>query len=68
VLDLRLDPREPSALKPLADQSGYLGDRSVKTIRPAASAGPPGAPTVWLPTERIARAWLAMATGRPFGQ
>jgi hypothetical protein len=35
------------------------------TYQPIASAGALNAPTSWLPTERIARAWQAVVTGKP---
>jgi len=66
VLALRQDPAAPNALKPLDEQSGFYGDIAGRTIRPAAGSRPPATPHVWLPTERTARAWLAVVTGAPF--
>ena len=64
VLALRLG--EDGAMKPLAESSGYLGDPHEKTIRPAAEGQAPSYPTAWLPTLRVARAWQALVTGKPF--
>jgi dienelactone hydrolase len=65
VLALRLDPNS-TALKPIADKSGFVGDLKTKTIAPATAPETTG-PTVWFPTERVARAWLAMVTEKPIG-
>ncbi len=53
------------APRPMTEKDGFLGDLSSKTFRPASSGAGTG-PTVWLPTERVARAWQAMVTGQPF--
>ena len=55
------------ALTRVDASAGFIGDLSAATIQPAAGAAAPAAPTAWLPTERIARAWQAVLTGRPFG-
>jgi poly(3-hydroxybutyrate) depolymerase len=65
VLPLRLDA-ESGALKPLDEKTGFVGDYHAKTIAPIAAASLPNYPTAWLPTERVARAWLAVVTGQPF--
>jgi dienelactone hydrolase len=67
VLDLRVDPRAGPELKPLVEQAGFLGDSKTRTFQPAAASSA-GAPAVWLPTERVARAWLAMLTELPFAR
>jgi hypothetical protein len=36
--------------------------------RPIADGPAPNYPTSWLPTERVARAWQALLTGKPFEQ
>jgi poly(3-hydroxybutyrate) depolymerase len=67
VLDLRLDAEHPGVLKPMGEKDGFLGDVHAKTFKPPASAaGAANAPTAWLPTERVARAWQAMVTEQPF--
>ncbi|HTS75612.1 MAG TPA: hypothetical protein VMG40_05375 [Bryobacteraceae bacterium] len=64
ILLLRLS--ENGELKPLAEKTGFLGDPKSKSFR-AMSEGPaPNYPTAWLPTVRVARAWLAMLTEQPF--
>jgi len=53
-------------LKPLDDKQGYLGDPKTGAIEPAADAKTATTPTVWLPNARLARAWSAVVTGKPF--
>jgi hypothetical protein len=65
MLALRLV--QPSgALKSLSEKDGFIGDLKAKTFRSLAGANAPNVPTAWLPTERVARAWQAMATEKPF--
>lgn len=68
VLALRQDPSAPNTLRALDEKAGYYIDIADRTIQAAASARPPSTPHVWLPTERTARAWLAVVTGAPFEQ
>lgn len=53
---------------PLEEATGYFGDPKAGTIQPAAGVKTPATPTAWLPTERLAKAWQAVVTGRPFEQ
>jgi hypothetical protein len=64
VLPLRLG--ESASLKPLAESSGFLGDFKSKMTRAVADSATPNYPTAWLPTARVARAWQAMVTEKPF--
>jgi poly(3-hydroxybutyrate) depolymerase len=64
VLPLRLG--EAASLKPLAESAGFLGDFKSKMTRAVADSATPNYPTAWLPTARVARAWQAMVTERPF--
>lgn len=64
VLPLRQDPSAPAVLKPIAEASGFYGDIREKTVRSVGDSRPPATPHVWLPTERSARAWLAVVTGK----
>jgi poly(3-hydroxybutyrate) depolymerase len=70
VLELRLgasaSANDPIALKPIAEKSGFLGDLKAKTFQAAADAAAPSVPTAWLPTARVARAWQAMVSEKPF--
>jgi dienelactone hydrolase len=66
VLALRVDPHS-AALKPIADKSGFVGDLTTKTFAPAATAPSTAGPSAWFPSERVARAWLAMVTEKPIG-
>ena len=71
VLPLRLGPAgsdasSPAGLRPLSEKSGFIGDPVSKTIQAVEKSGVPNRPTAWLPTERAARAWLAVVTGNPF--
>ncbi len=58
----RAGPGEP--LTSMADRPGYIGDLATHTYAPAAAPGTPGTPNVWLPTERIARAWQTVVSGQ----
>jgi len=65
VLPLRLNEGSTS-LKSLAEANGFLGDFKSKLVRPFADSATPNYPTAWLPTARVARAWLALITEKPF--
>jgi poly(3-hydroxybutyrate) depolymerase len=60
VLPLRLGAG--GALVALDEKSGFIGDPHTKDIAPARDVKLPNYPTAWFPTERVARAWLAMLT------
>jgi dienelactone hydrolase len=69
VLPLRLgarDARGMSTLRPIDPTTGFIGDLKLKMFQSAAGMPAPPVPTAWLPTERVARAWQAMVTERPF--
>jgi poly(3-hydroxybutyrate) depolymerase len=66
VLALRLDGERAGALRSPAEKDGVTGDLAAKTVNSRAAGGGATGPTAWLPTERVARAWLAMITGQPF--
>jgi poly(3-hydroxybutyrate) depolymerase len=66
VLVLRFDAEHPTVLKPVTEQSGLLGDLKSKAFQPVGSTRPATEGTAWLPTERVARAWQAMMTDKPF--
>jgi dienelactone hydrolase len=53
------------AMRPLTENSGWLGDLKAHTIAPLGDAKVPGYPTAWLPSERVAKAWRAMVTEAP---
>ena len=63
VLSLRF---AANALTAVPEKTGFIGDLTAVTFQPVATAAPPSVPTAWLPTERIARAWQAVMTGKPF--
>ena len=65
VLPLRLGDAS-SSLKPLNEKSGFVGDYKAKTFEPIGEKPAPNYPTAWLPSERVAKAWQAMITERPF--
>ena len=56
------------ALRTLEEKSGFLGDLKAKTFQPMGDMRAPSVATAWLPTERVARAWQAVVTEKPFGQ
>jgi hypothetical protein len=64
VLPLRLG--DGTSLKPMTEKSGFLGDFKAKTFQPVGEQPAPNVPTAWLPTERVAKAWQAMISERPF--
>jgi dienelactone hydrolase len=66
ILSLRLN--ETGGLKALSEKAGFLGDPKLKSVRPMSEGAPPNYPTAWLPSARVARAWLAMLTEQPFDQ
>jgi dienelactone hydrolase len=57
---------EGPGLKPLDEKRGFFGDLKTAAIQPVGDSKPPSTPTVWLPNERLARAWQAVVTGKPF--
>ena len=65
AIALRLGGGE-EGLRALDEASGYVGDAHTSSIRPANAGALPTYPTSWLPTERIARTWLAISTDKPF--
>jgi poly(3-hydroxybutyrate) depolymerase len=63
VIPLRMGEE---GLRPLAEASGFVGDAHTNSVRAANAGALPAYPTSWLPTERTARAWLAMSTDKAF--
>jgi poly(3-hydroxybutyrate) depolymerase len=56
-----------ATLNPMDGNSGWQGDLATHAVAPIApGAKMPDAPTVWLPTERSAKAWAAVENGTPF--
>jgi poly(3-hydroxybutyrate) depolymerase len=73
VLPLRLPEGGPSgngpvALRPIAEKSGFLGDFQTRTFEKQGDKDAPNHPTAWLPTLRVAQAWQAIVTEKPFVQ
>jgi poly(3-hydroxybutyrate) depolymerase len=71
VLPLRLPQRDSSGmasatLRPMAERSGFLGNLESRTFQRQGDADAPGYPTAWLPTLRVAEAWRALVTEKPF--
>ncbi len=60
------NPADPSALRPLAENSGFVGDANSRTFWKIGERDAPNYPTAWLPTRRVAQAWQAMLAERPF--
>jgi poly(3-hydroxybutyrate) depolymerase len=61
LLALRL-PASGTTLVTLEEKSGFLGDLKAKTFAALGDGRVPNYPTAWLPTERVAKAWLALVT------
>ena len=55
-------------LVPVPDKVGFIGDLNAVTFQPVVTAAAPTVPTAWLPSERLAKAWQAVVTGKPFEQ
>ena len=55
-------------LTPLAERSGFIGDFQSKTFEKQGDRDAPNHPTAWLPTARVAAAWQAILTEKPFAQ
>jgi poly(3-hydroxybutyrate) depolymerase len=66
VMSLRLGAE--GMLKPLAEKDGWYGDIHMKTVTSVGAQKAPVAPTAWLPTERLAKAWAAVVTDTPFAK
>jgi poly(3-hydroxybutyrate) depolymerase len=64
ALTLRLGGE--ATLKPISENSGFIGDIKAKAFHAAAGQPAPTGTTSWLLTERVARAWQAMETEKPF--
>jgi poly(3-hydroxybutyrate) depolymerase len=65
VLPLRLPESASNTLRVIAESSGYIGDLKAKTFQKIAGVAP-NYPTAWLPSARVARAWEALVTEKPF--
>jgi dienelactone hydrolase len=66
VMAIRLG--DNGELKPVPEKTGFIGDLQSFAFTPVASSPAPTVPTSWLPTERIAKAWAAVMTAKPFEQ
>jgi hypothetical protein len=64
VLPLRLPAAGSTTLLALDEKSGFVGDFKLKDFKPM--SGALQVPTAWLPTDRVARAWQALVSDRPF--
>jgi poly(3-hydroxybutyrate) depolymerase len=54
-----------SALKPVSEKSGFLGDIKAKTFQALGDNKVPNYPTSWLPTARVAERWQWLVTEKP---
>jgi hypothetical protein len=61
-----LSARVATALRAMSEKDGFVADLKTKTFQSAGASAPADHSTSWLPTERVARAWQAMETGRDF--
>jgi hypothetical protein len=60
-----VDAQGAPVLNPLTESSGLIGNITDFTYGPAGERANTSVSTAWLPNERIARAWQAIATGHP---
>jgi dienelactone hydrolase len=66
VLPMRITSGS-ATLKPLDPNKGWQGDLSTHAVAAVVPGAKPfDTPTVWLPTERSAKAWAAVENGTPF--
>ena len=56
---------EGGALKPVTENSGFLGDIKAKTFHALGEDKVPNYPTAWLPTARVAERWQWLVTEKP---
>ena len=63
VMAMRLG--EDGALEPLTEERGFIADIHAKTFAPAPAKFNANVTSAWLPSERVARAWVAVETGKP---
>ena len=56
---------EDGALEPLTEERGFIADIHAKTFAPAPAKFNANVTSAWLPSERVARAWVAVETGKP---
>jgi dienelactone hydrolase len=59
-------PGSGSELRAVVEKDGFFGDVKTGEFQAVAEAKPPTVPVAWLPNVRIARAWQAVVTGKPF--
>jgi poly(3-hydroxybutyrate) depolymerase len=50
-------------IKPIDEKSGFIADLTAKTYAPVGDTRAPNHTTAWLPTERLAKAWVSVVTG-----
>ncbi|HYM21608.1 MAG TPA: hypothetical protein VEU08_00290 [Vicinamibacterales bacterium] len=66
MLAARLPAAGSTALRPVDEKAGFFGDVKSGDIQPVADSKAPTTPVAWLPNARIAQAWQAVITGKPF--
>ena len=64
VIPLRLPENPGDPLRPLDLHDGYLGDTDTHEITPYDEEKAKEKPHAWLPTQRTAKAWQAVTTGK----
>jgi poly(3-hydroxybutyrate) depolymerase len=63
ILPMRIGAN--GALKPIAENAGFMGDLKTKTYTAIGDTKPPTEPNSWFPTERVAKAWQTIETSKP---
>ncbi len=63
ILPMRIGPN--GSLKPIVENSGFMGDLKTKTYTAIGDTKPPTEPNSWFPTERVAKAWQTIETSKP---
>lgn len=64
ILTQRLPEDWPGPMNPLQATRGFIGDPATRIVVAAPLAMPCDDPTSWLPTQRCANDWQALAAGR----
>jgi poly(3-hydroxybutyrate) depolymerase len=64
--DEKRGTQQPASLKQISESVGFFGDINTGAYQPATQPPPSAEPMAWLLSERVARAWAAMLTEKPF--
>lgn len=66
MIEARMPEAGSNTLRAVSEKAGFYGDMKTQTVQAVGDAKAPTYPGSWLPTERLARAWQTVVSGRPF--